>query len=60
MKRLIQFLKATGRSIRRFFAKIMASLLDKTSFTLKITVKLPLIFEAELIFKTDFTRSEGR
>ncbi|HHV67907.1 MULTISPECIES: hypothetical protein [Hyphomicrobiales] len=60
MKNFIQYLQATGRSLRTFLAKIVSNFFRRGSIALKIAVKLPFFFEADLTVKTEWDRDQHR
>ncbi|ASY61463.1 hypothetical protein [Sinorhizobium sp. CCBAU 05631] len=60
MNQAISFFQATGRSLRTFLGKIVSHFFRRGSVALKIAVKLPFVFEADLTVKTEWNRDQSR
>lgn len=60
MKQTFQFLISTGRRLRSALTKIARQFTRRGSATLKIKIKIPLLFEAEIGVETDWDHDRTR
>lgn len=60
MKQTFQFLIRTGRRLRSALTKIARQFTRRGSATLKIKIKIPLFFEAEIGVETEWDRDRTR
>jgi hypothetical protein len=60
MKQTFKFLSSTGRRLRSALTKIAHQFTRRGSATLKIKIKIPLFFEAEIGVETDWDRDRAR
>lgn len=60
MKQTFQFLISTGRRLRSTLTKISRQFTRRGSATLKIKIKIPLLFEAEIGLETDWDHDSTR
>ncbi|RVM01808.1 hypothetical protein [Sinorhizobium meliloti] len=58
MNQIISYFQATGRNLRAFLGKIVSNFFRRGSVALKIAVKLPSFFEADLTVKTEWDRDQ--
>jgi hypothetical protein len=55
MKRLAQFLAATGRKLS-FLVKVICHFFRKGKLGLKLAIKIPFFVEVEISYETDWNR----